>query len=113
MRLIAPDPTDFFSGRITVGDILDDYPDILKEPQLPIMKVSESDSDDQHLQILLDVDGITGPDGKSIPITSSVNQTVNKRQATVVLDSGFTLPQLPRWVFTIYCSVTSRQTMRI
>lgn len=92
------DPTDFFSGRVTVGEVLEDYPDIVKQPQLPIVKVPESESDDQHLQILLDSDGITGPDGKSIPITSSVDQTANKSQATVVLDCGFTLPQLPRVV---------------
>ncbi|KIM43281.1 hypothetical protein M413DRAFT_18357 [Hebeloma cylindrosporum] len=91
------DPTDFFSGRVTVGEVLEDYPDIVKQPQLPIVKVPESESDDQHLQILLDSDGITGPDGKSIPITSSVDQTANKSQATVVLDCGFTLPQLPRF----------------
>jgi len=92
---------------LTVGEILDDYPDILKEPQLPITKVPENDSDDQHLQILLDPDGITGPDGKLISITSSVNQTANKKQATVVLDCGFTMPQLPRWVCTIICTITS------
>lgn len=107
------DPTDFFSGKVTVGEVLDDYPDVLKEPQLPIMKVPESESDDQHLQILLDADGITGPDGELIPITSLVNQTVDKRQATVVLDCGFTLPQLPWWVFTVSCSLTSHQTMRV
>ena len=89
-------------------EILIDYPDILNEPRLPMTKVPESDSDDQHLQILLDADGMTGPDGKLIPITSSVNQTANKKQATVVLDCGFTMPQLPRWISTITCTISSR-----
>ena len=53
-------------------------------------------ADDQHLQILLDPDGIIGPDGLPIPITSSVQQTKDKKQLTAVLDSGFSLPQLPQ-----------------
>ncbi|KAF8964425.1 aspartic peptidase domain-containing protein [Flammula alnicola] len=92
------DPTDFFRGNITVGEVLPDFAAIVDEPRLAITKVPDSSSDDQHLQILLDPDGIIGPDGQAIPVESSVLQTVNKKQATVVLDCGFTLPQLPRSV---------------
>ncbi|KAF8158193.1 aspartic peptidase domain-containing protein [Crassisporium funariophilum] len=92
------DPTDFFSGKITVGEVLEDFPAVLEETRMPMTKVIDSESEDQHLQILLDADGIIGPDGKSIPFHSVVGQTVNKKQATVVLDCGFTLPQMSRSV---------------
>lgn len=101
-QLIHPtmlkDPTDFFNGSVTVGEILSDYNAILDEPKITITKVPANESDDQHLQILLDVDGIVGPDGKPITVISAVEQTPNKKQATVVLDCGFTLPQVPRYV---------------
>ncbi|PPR00466.1 hypothetical protein CVT24_004527 [Panaeolus cyanescens] len=90
------DPTDFFNGSVTVGEILADYTAILNEPKITITKVPASQSDDQHLQMLLDADGVVGPDGKPITIISAVEQTPNKRQPTVVLDCGFTLPQVPR-----------------
>ncbi|CAA7262972.1 unnamed protein product [Cyclocybe aegerita] len=90
------DPTDAFSGSITVGELLPEYQGIVNEPHLAITQVPDEKSDDQHLQILLDQDGIIGPDGKTISLVSVVEQTRDKRQATVVLDCGFTLPQLPR-----------------
>ncbi|KDR82581.1 hypothetical protein GALMADRAFT_237973 [Galerina marginata CBS 339.88] len=92
------DPTDFFSGSITIGEVLNDYAGILNEPHLNITNVPDNMSDDQHLQILLDPDGVIGPNGKPIPIETEVDQTADKKQATVVFDCGFTLPQLPRSV---------------
>lgn len=60
---------------------------------------------DQHLQIPLDPNGIIGPDGKAIPTQTLVEQTENRDQMTVVLDSGFMLPQLPR--FELLSSILS------
>jgi len=100
------DPTDFFSGSITVGEVLEDYLDIHNVAKLNITNVPEALADEQHHQILLDADGITGPDGKAIPVITEVEQTENKKQATVVLDCGFTLPQVPRSVsFLESCSL--------
>jgi hypothetical protein len=62
-----------------------------------VTTVADEESVDQHLQILLDPNGIIGPDGKAIPTQTLVEQTGNKDQMTVVIDSGFTLPQLPRF----------------
>lgn len=90
------DPTNFFQGTITVGEILPEYTAIRDEPKLPVTLLKESDYMNQHLQVLLDADGIMGPDGHSIPITTLVEQTENEKQATVVFDSGFTFTQLPR-----------------
>ena len=67
---------------------------------MPVTLVVESDYVDQHLQVLLDAHGIINADGIPIPIKTAVEQTVNKDQATVVFDSGFTLPQFPRFDYT-------------
>ncbi|TFK40751.1 aspartic peptidase domain-containing protein [Crucibulum laeve] len=91
------DPTDFFSGSITVGEILDQYSDILREPKVQMTDVPSYQSGDQHLQILLDKDGIIAPDGSRISIQTSVKHAATE-QATVVLDCGFSLPQVPRAV---------------
>lgn len=70
----------------------------MDEQKLLVTTVPHTKASDQHLQILLDSDGLIGPDGKAIKIETSVETTSDKSQATVVLDSGFTLPQLPRYV---------------
>lgn len=67
---------------------------------MPVTLVVESDYVDQHLQVLLDANGIINSDGIPIPITTAVEQTANKGQATVVFDSGFTLPQFPRFDYS-------------
>ncbi|KAH6912750.1 aspartic peptidase domain-containing protein [Coprinopsis sp. MPI-PUGE-AT-0042] len=103
------DPTDDYTGTLTVGEVLPDYAAILSEPQLKISippatnpSATGVSADDaaakyaahQHLQVLLDEDGIIGPDGQVVPFKSSVNNTENANKATVVFDSGFSLPQV-------------------
>jgi len=94
-----PDPTDFYSGSITVGEVLESHAAILGEPKLVITKVPAQDSEDQHVQTLLDADGLIGPDGQAIPLLSSVRRNVaDRKRMTVVLDCGFTLPQMEEYV---------------
>jgi hypothetical protein len=93
----SDDPSDQFPGDLTIGETIPGYDDILNQPQLPITLVSTSVGT-QHWQVLLDQNGVTGPDGNTIPVTSAVKATKNKQQATVVMDSGFTLPQVPESV---------------
>ncbi|KAH9480602.1 Saccharopepsin [Psilocybe cubensis] len=90
------DPTDSFNGSITVSEVLEDYKAILNEPKLNITTVPANMIEDQHLQVLLDADGLIGPDGHPIRFESNVTQTENRKQATVVFDCGFTLPQVTR-----------------
>ncbi|KAJ6584097.1 aspartic peptidase domain-containing protein [Mycena vulgaris] len=89
------DPTDVFPGDITVGELLPNYTDVTNQPKLPVTDVSISNRANQHFQILLDANGFIGPDGSSIPISSQVSSTSNRKQATVVIDTGFSLPQVP------------------
>nr|GAT43188.1 predicted protein [Mycena chlorophos] len=94
------DPSGTFPGDLTVGEVLQtenstNLTAVLSQPKLDVTVVSSSDSGNQHFQVLLDADGFIGPDGGAISYTSEVSSTSNKKQATVVIDSGFSLPQVP------------------
>lgn len=79
--------------------MLQEYAAVLNEPQLLVTDVPIREIGDQHFQILLDEDGLIGPDGKTISMRTAVDETSNKRQTTAVVDTGFSLPQLPKYVF--------------
>jgi hypothetical protein len=81
-----------------VGETLSNFTDIVNQPKLTVTEVSITNQANQHFQVLLDANGFIGPDGNSIPITTEVGSTSNRKQATVVIDTGFSLPQVPRWV---------------
>lgn len=49
-------------------------------------KLSLSEDAGQHFQTLLDSNGVIGPDGKSIPVTSVVAGATDASKATVVFD---------------------------
>ncbi|KAG6915623.1 hypothetical protein DXG01_010662 [Tephrocybe rancida] len=89
----SKDPTDFFGGSLTIGEVISGFETVLKQPKLPVIN---SIANDQHFQILLDEDGLIGPDGRPIAIHTEVAATQNDEQITVVLDTGFSLPQVPR-----------------
>lgn len=52
----------------------------------------------QHWQIHLDESGIIGPDGNVIQFVSGVDSNANRSQPVVILDTGFSLPQVPQSV---------------
>ncbi|EGN98520.1 hypothetical protein SERLA73DRAFT_110062 [Serpula lacrymans var. lacrymans S7.3] len=92
----SDDPDDPYPGDLTIGEPLQNYTDILKQPRLNVTVSSVNEF--QHWQTLLDKNGIIGPDGKAIPITSQVNHSIDPSRATVIFDTGFTLPQVPGYV---------------
>lgn len=92
------DPTDSFHGSITIGEVLPEHPEIVDQPRLEIVRLPENREDDQHLNILLDSGGLLGPDNLPIEVSSVVPTSADKSRLTVVLDSGFTLPQVSRGV---------------
>ncbi|EJU02738.1 acid protease [Dacryopinax primogenitus] len=81
------------NGQLTVGDIVPGYEAISSQPQLPVIKLKSILSKDQHWTTY--VDGIIGPDNSTISYSSSVPSTPTGKLVTIV-DSGFTLPQIPR-----------------
>ncbi len=98
MPHVDVDPTDVFPGEISIGELLDGYSNVESEPKLEVTIVPDGESIQQHFQILLDEDGMIGPDGKPIHITTAVRQTSNSKQATAMLDTGFSLSQVPKYV---------------
>ncbi|KAK0221601.1 aspartic peptidase domain-containing protein [Armillaria fumosa] len=108
------DPTDVFPGEISIGELLDGYSNVESEPKLEATVLPAGESSQQHLQILLDEDGIIRPDGKPISITTKVKQTSNSKQATAVLDTGFTLSQVPKSVADeIYSRFSGAEYMNV
>jgi hypothetical protein len=92
----SDDPGNTYPGDITIGEILQGYEDVLNQPHLPVTSVPRGDGGNQHWQVLVDADGIIGPDGKPISVTTQVLGTDNQQQLTTVFDSGFSLPQVPK-----------------
>jgi hypothetical protein len=93
----ADEPGNPFPGDITVCDILPGYEAINSEPQLSVSVVSLSDYGNQHWQTLLDDNGIIGPNGQPVPVTTVVSSTTDPNKLTTVFDSGFSLPQVPQY----------------
>ncbi|KAG6856241.1 hypothetical protein H0H87_006174 [Tephrocybe sp. NHM501043] len=106
----SEDPTDFYGGSLTVGQVIEGFENVLNQPKLPVVN---SIATDQHFQILLDEDGLIA-DGRSIAIHTEVASTPNDEQVTVVLDTGFSLPQVPSSVAAeIYGSFVGAQLEEI
>lgn len=84
-------------GNLTIGEILPGYENITNQPKIDVSVLPSDESDEQHWQVLLDADGILGPDGSVVDIQTVVSTTSNKNQLTVVLDTGYSLPQVPRY----------------
>lgn len=92
------DPGSNIAGQFTIGEVVPGFENITSMPQLSIEKVYKVTNVDQHWQIVSDKDkGIIGPDGQPIQYSTIVPKAPD---GTIVgvLDSGFTLPQVPRTV---------------
>jgi len=70
---------------------------ITDQPRLAVKTVPSSRSGNQHWQVLLDPDGIIGPDGQPIHYRTKVSSTKNTSQLTAIFDTGFTFNQVPRY----------------
>jgi hypothetical protein len=90
------DPTEQYPGEITVSDILPGMQNISNQPKLTVKSVPSSRSGDQHWQVLLDPDGIIGPDGQPMVLSTKVSGTTNSSSLTTIFDTGFTLNQVPK-----------------
>ncbi len=89
------DPASPPTGQLTISEYLPQYTNISGMPKLPVTKVHRLTNEDQHWQVLTDVNGVIGPDGQPIQIESIVPSAPDG-QLVAVFDSGFTLPQVPR-----------------
>jgi hypothetical protein len=92
------DPGNTVTGQITVSEVVSGYENVTSMPQLPVQLVQKLVDENQHWQILTDKNvGIIGPDGQAIAVDSIVPNCPDGQLVTVI-DSGFTLPQVPRSV---------------
>ena len=87
------DPSDPFPGDMTIGHPIDGYENVTSMPKLPVFDVP--DRFGQHWQTLLDENGIIGPDGNPVQVTSHVKNG-GKKRLNAIFDSGFSLPQVPK-----------------
>ena len=90
----ANDPTDTVTGQITVSEFASGFESIASQPKLDVKDVF-FDSSDQHWAVFIDKNGVIGPDGNPISISSIVPH-VSGGKLVAVLDSGFTFSQVPR-----------------
>ncbi|KAI9433250.1 acid protease [Lactarius psammicola] len=88
------DPTDSVTGQITVSEFASGYESIESQTKLYIKDVF-FDTSSQHWAVYIDKNGVTGPDGNVISLTSIVPR-VRGGKLIAVLDSGFTFSQVPR-----------------
>jgi hypothetical protein len=91
------DTRETYTGEMTIGEVLPLFQNISSQPKVPVSLLQSNLSDDQHFSILLDSDGIVGPDGNAIKITSnaSLAPSHNSQQLQMVFDTGCPMPELP------------------
>ncbi|PCH39891.1 acid protease [Wolfiporia cocos MD-104 SS10] len=110
----ANDPAEPLPGNLTIGEVLPGYSNITSQPKLNVTVLPNTESEGQHWQTLLDADGIIGPDGKVVDVTTGVASTSNNKQLTVVFDTGYSLPQVPSSVASaFYESVPGAQLVDV
>ena len=85
------------TGMMTIAEVLPQYSSITSYTRLKVDKVHRLTDADQHWQILTDTNGFIGPDGNTIALNSIVPSAPDG-QLVAVLDTGFTLTQVPRYV---------------
>ena len=89
------DTGDNITGTLTISELVPGYEKIATMPKLQVDQVHKLTDQDQHWQVYTDANGVLGPDGLPIQVKSIV-PSAPKNQLVVVLDSGYTLPQVPR-----------------
>ena len=91
------DTRESYTGELTIGEILPEFQNISNQPKVPVSVLNSNMASAQHFSVLLDSDGIIGPDGKAIKTTSNASLAPSHDQSRlqVTFDTGFSLPQLP------------------
>jgi hypothetical protein len=86
-----------YTGQMTISEVLPLFQNVSSQPKVSVSVLETSLSAAQHFSILLDADGIIGPDGNAIKISSNASYAPNhnSQQLQMVFDTGFSLPQLP------------------
>ncbi|KAI0269972.1 aspartic peptidase domain-containing protein [Gloeopeniophorella convolvens] len=110
------DAAETYKGEMTVGEVLPTFQNITGQPKVPVTVLQSAIEADQHFSVLLDPDGIIGPDGQAIKTTSnsSFAPSHNSSQLVAVFDTGFSLPQVPDYVAqAIYSGVKGAKLQNV
>jgi hypothetical protein len=91
------DPGSTITGQFTISELVSGFSNISSQPKLNIVTVPGLTDFDQHWQMYTDKNGLIGPDGQAIEYESIVHKAPDG-QLVAVIDTGFTLPQVPRSV---------------
>jgi hypothetical protein len=91
------DTYETYTGEMTIGEVLPLFQNISSQPKVPVVVLQSLLNNSQHFSVLLDPDGVIGPDGNAINTTSnaSLAPSHDPHQLQVVFDTGFSRPQLP------------------
>jgi hypothetical protein len=94
------DTREAYTGEMTIGEVLPLFENISSQPKVPVTVLQPSLNASQDFSVLLDSDGIIGPDGNAIKTTSNapLAPSHGSHQLQMVFDTGFAMPQLPEWV---------------
>ncbi|KAE9393460.1 acid protease [Gymnopus androsaceus JB14] len=92
---VEPPMAEAEVGQFTLGEVIPLFEDIVNTSKLPVIN---DQYHSQRWEILLDANGVIGPDGEKINTTTRIKnpQSGAQTQLRVAFDSGFTMPQLPR-----------------
>ena len=87
-----------YTGEMTISQVLPMFQNISSQPKVPVSVLQSGLNASQHFSVLLDSDGIIGPDGNPIKMTSnaSLAPNHNPHQLQILFDTGFSMPQLPK-----------------
>jgi hypothetical protein len=84
------DPGATFTGQLTISEIIPGFENITSMEKMDVETVRRLTKQDQHWSVLVDKEGLIGPDGNVIEHNSIVHG-VPDGQLVAVIDSGFTL----------------------
>jgi hypothetical protein len=82
----SDDPDNPWPGDITVGTVIEGYEAIQNQPKLT---VPTAKSGNLHWSVVIDPDGIIGPNGGAVPVQTTVSSTKNSTQLTGFFDTGY------------------------
>jgi hypothetical protein len=89
-----------YTGEMTISEVLPLFQNVSSQPKVSVTVLQSNLNTSQHFSALLDSDGIIGPDGNAIKLTSNATLAPNhdSQQLQMLFDTGFSMPQLPEYV---------------
>ncbi|KAG8982767.1 hypothetical protein FRB93_007809 [Tulasnella sp. JGI-2019a] len=91
------DPDSPATGQMTISEPIPGHESILQQFKLPIV-IESKKGNLQHWSGMTDLDGIIGPDGKPIIVSSNipVARGAGNGRLVALFDTGYSLPQVPK-----------------